>query len=163
MIVLVQVVNTPWDICRIQRCYLGWKMYPVNKECRRRSPCCWYTYLLNMAFVMRLHRHKCTHVGKRFEHRSMCTTPVVLRCSRSIHCRNFPIHGGIHGISCCRASLQTIQFYNLDILHCHQFRLFPPDISLLSWYRTGKTLLVPLCSSWHWMLVDIHQLHNYHR
>ena len=104
---------------RIRHWLLCWQIYPVNKECKRWTPCCWCTYLLNKVIVARWYRHKCTHVGTRFEYRSMmCTTPVVRRCSRSIRCRNCPIRWGSRrkwfDLVCFEMFLPS----NLGTLHC---------------------------------------------
>ena len=116
MIVPVQVVNTPRDIYHIQHSLLGWKMYPANKECRRRNPCCWCMYLWSNAFEMRLHPHKCNRVGKRFEHRLMYTTLVVRRCSWSIRCPSCPIHWGSRRSWFCQRHLGVSQRH---ILYTH--------------------------------------------
>ena len=127
LIVPVQVVNTPWGIRYIQHFLLCWQMFLVNRECRRRNPRCWCTYLLHKPFVVHWHRHRCTRVGKRFAHRSICTTPVVRRCSRSIRCRNCPIRWG----SCHRwfhlPGFEIFLSRNLGTLRYHQNRIYPLD------------------------------------
>ena len=141
MIVLVQVANTQLDIRRIQHCLLCWKMYPVNRECKRRSPCCWCTCLLNKVFVVSLHQHKCTHVDKRFEHHSMCTTPVVRRCSRLIRCRNCPTRWGSQRKWFYPQCFEMFLPSNLGMLRCPRNRIYPLDKLLRLLDPIGRTLL----------------------
>ena len=102
---------------------------------------------------MRWHRHKCTRVGKRFEHRSMCTTPVVRRCTRSICCRNCPTHWGIRCKwfypQCSGRFLPS----NLGMLHCHRFLIYRLDRSLRWLGPIGNTPLALECMSSHWIPV----------
>ena len=58
---------------------------------------------------MRLHRHKCNRVGKRFEHRLMYMTLVVRRCSWSIRCPSCPIHWGSRRSWFCQRHLGVSQ------------------------------------------------------
>ena len=109
---------------------------------------------------MRLHRHKCTHVGKRFEHRPLCTTPVVRRCSRSIRCRNCPTHWGIRCKwfypQCSGKFLPS----NLGMLRCRRSLIYRLDKSLRLLGPIGNTLLALECMSSHWMPVGRNQNHN---
>ena len=109
---------------------------------------------------MRLHRHKCTHVGKRFEHRSMCTTPVVRRCNRSIRCQNCPIRWGSRRrwfhLLCFEKFLPS----TLGTLRCHRHQIYRPGKSLRLLGRIGNTLLALECISSHWMPVGRNRRHN---
>jgi len=106
---------------------------------------------------MHWHRHRCTHVRTRFEHRSMCTTPVVRRCTRSICCQNCPIHWGSRRrwfyLQCFGMFLSC----NLGMLRCHRFLISRLDKSLRLLVRIGRTLFALECNSSHWIPVGRNQ------
>ena len=135
-------------------------MYRVNRECRRRNPCCWCTFLLNKVFVIRLHQHKCNRVDKRYEHRPMCTTPVVRRCSRSIRCPSSPIRWGSR---CKWFYLQCFETFlpsNIGTWRCRRSLICPLGKSLRLLNPIGSTPLAPECMRWRLILVDIRSHHN---